>query len=108
MASRWTGSPQTVLHLTGRLDGSSVGEARERLHAAIGASGGDLILDVSDVEWLDVTGLAVIVDAHRRLRQQDRRIVLRGCSPRVRRALAVTRLSRIMAIERAEAAPSAA
>lgn len=108
MTQRWIGTPQTVLQVTGRLDGTSAGEIRERLHTAIAHERGDVVLDLSGVEWLDVTGLGVIVDAHRRLRQQGRRLVLRGCTPRMRRALAVTRLSRVMAIEREVAAPSAA
>lgn len=108
MTNRWIGTTPTVLRVTGRLDGTSVSEIRERLHTAIALDGGDLVLDLSDVDWLDVTGLAVLVDVHRRLRQQGRRLILRGCTPRLRRALAVTRLSRVMAIERAEATPSAA
>jgi anti-sigma B factor antagonist len=108
MADRWMGTPETVLRVEGRLDATSVSEARQRLHTAIATTSGTVVLDVSDVEWLDMTALAVLVDAHRRLRSEGRRLVLRGCSPWVRRALAVTRLSRIMAIERGDAAPSAA
>lgn len=108
MADRWMGTPQTVLRVQGRLDGTSVSEARQRLHTAIATTDGDVVLDVTNVEWVDVTALAVLVDAHRRLRSQSRRLVLRGCGPRVRRALAVTRLSRILAIERGDATPSAA
>jgi anti-sigma B factor antagonist len=108
MADRWMGTPGTVLHVTGRLDGTSVSDTRERLHALIARTGSDVILDVSGVEWLDVTGLGMIVDAHRRLRREGRRLVLRGCAPRVRRALAVTKLSRVMTIEREAVTASAA
>ncbi len=107
MVSRWTGVPQTVLHMTGRLDGTSVAEARERLHAAMAAADSDVVLDVTGVEWIDVTGLGMIMDAHWRLRRQDRRLVLRGCPPQMRRALAVTRLRRVLVIER-EVAPASA
>jgi anti-sigma B factor antagonist len=105
---RWIETPATVLHVTGRLDGTSVSAARDRLHTAIARDRSDVILDVSGVEWVDVTGLGMIVDAHRRLRRDGRRLVLRGCAPRVRRALAVTKLSRIMVIEREAATPAAA
>jgi anti-sigma B factor antagonist len=108
MADRWNGRPATVLHVIGRLDGTSVGEARERLHAAIATADSAVVLDVSGVDWVDVTGLGMIMDAHWRLRRQGRRLVLRGCPPRMRRALAVTRLRRVLAMEREEAAPSAA
>ena len=108
MSDSLSGTPATILHVIGRLDGTSVSEARERLHAAIAAADSDVVLDVSGVQWVDVTGLGMIVDAHWRLRRQGRRLVLRGCPPQVRRALAVTRLRRVLAMEREEAAPSAA
>jgi anti-sigma B factor antagonist len=108
MADRWDQATATVLHVTGRLDGTSVGEARERLHAAMAAADFDVVLDVTGVECIDITGLGMIMDAHWRLRRQDRRLVLRGCPPQMRRALAVTRLRRVLVIDRDEAAPSAA
>lgn len=82
-----------------RLDGSSASTVRVDLNAAIEHGTGDVVMDLSLVEWVDATGLAVLVTAHRRLQSQQRHLVLRGCSPRVRRALAVTRLNRILALE---------
>jgi anti-anti-sigma factor len=55
-----------------------------------------VVLDCSDVECVDVTGLGLIISVHARLRAENRRLVLLGCRPQVRRALAVTRLSRIL------------
>jgi len=88
-----------------RLDGSSVADVRDTLHAAIEKTSGDVVLDLEAVEWVDVTGLAVLVSAHRRLREEQRHLVLRGCRPAVRRALAVTRLNRILVLEPVAAAP---
>ncbi len=82
-----------------RLDGSSAAAVRADLDAAIARDAGDIVVDLSRVEWVDATGLAVLVAAHRRLRGQQRLLVLRGCTPRVRRALAMTRLNRILALE---------
>jgi anti-anti-sigma factor len=81
------------------LDGSSVSTVRDNLRAAIDESSGDVVLDLEAVEWVDATGLALLVAAHRRLRDQRRRLVLRGCQPGVRRALAVTRLTRVLTLE---------
>ena len=94
-----------VLIVGSRLDGSSVADVRDGLHAAIEQAAGDVVLDLEAVEWVDATGLAVLVSAHRRLREQQRHLVLRGCRPTVRRALAVTRLNRVLMVEPAEAAP---
>lgn len=88
-----------VMTVGRRLDGSSASAVRADLNAAIGQGGGDLVLDLSLVDWVDAIGLAVVVAAHRRLRSQQRRLVLRGCGPGVRRALAVTRLNRILILE---------
>ncbi len=82
-----------------RLDGSSAPAVREQLRAAIEAWSGDVVVDLTTVQWVDVTGLGVLVAANRQLRGRRRRLVLRGCLPRVRRALAVTRLNRFLELE---------
>jgi len=94
-----------VLVVGARLDGSSVADVRDKLRAVIERATGDVVLDLEAVEWVDATGLAVLVSAHRRLRAQQRHLVLRGCRPAVRRALAVTRLNRVLVLEPATAAP---
>jgi anti-sigma B factor antagonist len=89
----------TVVRLEGRLDAAAVGMARELVSEALSVGQGDVVLDCSEVECVDVTGLALIISVHARLRAQERRLVLLGCRPQVRRALAVTRLSRILPMQ---------
>lgn len=94
------GAPSTSVTVSGvRLDRSCVAAVRADLDTAVATGTGDVVIDLSRVEWVDATGLAVLVAAHRRLRSQQRRLVLCGCGPRVRRALAVTRLNRILTLE---------
>jgi len=88
-----------VIVVTRRLDRSSVPQVREDLSQAIEREHGDVVLDLATVEWVDTTGLGLLVSAHRRLLLQQRRLVLRGCRPRVRRALAMTRLNRVLRLE---------
>ena len=90
---------ESVLVVGARLDGSSVAAVRDYLRAAIDEGSGDIVLDLEAVEWVDATGLAVLVAAHRRLREQRRHLVLRGCQPGVRRALAITRLNRVLTLQ---------
>ena len=89
------------LALTGRLDVSSVADVRAALHDAIDHGTGDLVVDLSGVELIDATGLGVLLGADRRAKQQGRRIVLRDAAPRVRRILRVTRLHRVLTLDRA-------
>ncbi len=88
-----------VVCVSGRLDASSAPVVREQIRTAVESGTADIVVDLGLVEWIDATGLAVLVAAHRRLRTQDRRLVLRGCRPGVRRALAVTRLNRVLMLE---------
>ena len=91
-----------TLPLSGRLDASSVGEARaslNRLIDATGTTGQDVVVDLSRVDVIDVTGLGMLAAAHRRLERDGRHLILRGCADHIRRVLAVTRLSRVMHVE---------
>jgi anti-anti-sigma factor len=86
--------------LVGRLDVRGAGAARDALNEALAGGEGRLLVDLSGVELLDATGLGVLVGAHRRARLQDRELVLCDARPRVARLLSLTRLDRVIAVER--------
>ena len=88
------------VELVGRLDVRGAAAARDALHEALARGSGRLLVDLSGVELLDATGLGVLVAAHRRARLQDRELVLCDARPRVARLLALTRLDRVIAVER--------
>jgi anti-sigma B factor antagonist len=84
-----------------RVDVTTSADVRYALSVAIDASAtGDVVVDASAVETMDVAGLGVLVGAHRRARQAGRRLVLCDPQPRVMRLLAVTRLHRVLTLER--------
>jgi anti-sigma B factor antagonist len=87
------------LALSGRVDMQNAGDIREAIHAALDAGTGDLYVDVSGVDLVDPTGLGVLVGAHRRARQLDRRIVLTKAGPNFLRILRMTRLHKVLAVE---------
>jgi anti-anti-sigma factor len=91
------------LALAGDLDRRSVSLAREALHGVLGSGSGDVVLDVSGVGLVDTTGLGLLVASHRRAASSGRRVVLRGVGPGLARILAVTRLHRVLHVERARA-----
>ena len=62
----------------GRLDVRSAADARTVLHSAVDDGAGDLVLDLTDLDSWDATGLGVIMGAHRRAGRCGRRLVLRG------------------------------
>jgi anti-anti-sigma factor len=93
-----------VVVVAGRLDIATVADVRPRLHAAISACSGDLVIDLAGVETIDVTGLGALVGAQRRAARAGRRLRLRAVPAPVMGALASTRLYRALPVERARVA----
>lgn len=102
-----TPAEANVVHLTGILDVRSVGDVRQTLNQVLDTSDGDVIVDLEEVDAVDATGLGLLVATHRRTQLQGRQLVLWHPMPSVIRILAVTRLHRILHVERTPMAISA-
>ena len=90
--------------LPSRVDATTSGDVRYALQVALDSvHEGDLTVDASAVISLDVAGLGVLVAAHRRARQRGVRLVICDPQPRVLRILAVTRLHRVLNLDRVAA-----
>ena len=89
-----------TIRLVGRLDARAAADVREALHAELAARRRRVVVDLGGVELLDVTGLGVLVGAHRRGQQQGTELVLRDAPPRVARLLSRIRLDRVIPVER--------
>ena len=85
-----------LLALTGRLDVTAAADARQALAVALDEGEGELVLDLAALEAVDVTGLGVLVGAHRRAGRSGRTLVLRDVPASVGRLLQVTRLNRVL------------
>lgn len=92
--------PGQVVLLAGRLGAANVAQVRAALTVALAAGAGDLIVDLAGVELVDATGLGVLVSAHRLALRCERRLVLRDVPARMVRLLAITRLQRVLTVER--------
>jgi anti-sigma B factor antagonist len=101
-----TTAAENVVRLSGHLDVRSVGDVRQELNDLIDATSGDVIVDLGAVDVVDATGLGLLVAAHRRVERLGRSLVLRHPLPPVVRILAVTRLSRVLHVERGFPVPA--
>jgi anti-anti-sigma factor len=89
--------------LPARVDATTSGDVRYALQVALDSvHEGDLYVDATAVISLDVAGLGVLVGAHRKARQRGVRLVICNPQPRVLRILAVTRLHKVLILDRAE------
>ena len=80
----------SVLAVTGELDLRTSPELEDRL-ARVWASGAELvILDLRQIEFMDSTGLRVLLGAHQRAQETGRRFALVRGADQVERVLTLT------------------
>jgi len=91
--------PVSVLQLVGELDISSAPALREQLLELL-TSSGDVVVDLSDVSFMDSSGISVLIVAHKRSIAQGRTITLRNPRGPVAKVLAVTGTDQVFTIER--------
>ena len=89
---------ETVLSAVGELDVNTAPDLRERLAGLIGAGSRSILVELSDVTFVDSTALSVLVSALKRLRQADGDLQLAGPTPNVRRVFEITGLTRLFTI----------
>ncbi|MCU1449195.1 MAG: rsbV [Acidimicrobiales bacterium] len=90
---------QSVLTLAGDVDAYSSPQLRERLTRLIDDGALSLVLDLSGLQFLDSTGLGVLVGAQKRLTQADGELVLRSPRSGARKVFELTGLDQIFTIE---------
>jgi anti-anti-sigma factor len=95
-AARYDGST-AVVSLAGEFDLSTVGHA-ERVFDAL-ASTPLLVVDLSDVHFLDSTALHLLFDCVRRARNEGGEVVLAGPPPFVARVLKLAGISALARVE---------
>lgn len=93
----------SLVKIGSHLDVRNVGHVRTTLNDALEAASGvstDIVVDLAALEIIDAAGLGMLTAAHLRAERAGQRLVLRNCSNEIRRVLAVTRLNRILHVDR--------
>jgi anti-anti-sigma factor len=84
-----------VIELSGEVDGSAADVLTNAYQAAVGthADLGTVVLDFAAVDYINSTGIALIVSVLARARAERRKVVACGLSPHYREIFDITRLS---------------
>lgn len=88
-------STATGLAASGEIDAHTA----PTLAAAIDAAGTDVTLDLAGVEFVDSSGLRVLIDAHQRLADAGGALRLTALSDPVRRLLEISGVSDYLGVE---------
>jgi len=91
------------LVLAGEFDVRSTWEVRTAIYEHLDGHDGDVVIDLTDVTSIDLTALKVLAVATRNAERAGHRLTLRGCRPAVRRLLHLSRLMRLVEVERVAA-----
>jgi anti-sigma B factor antagonist len=89
---------RSVVEVTGEVDLTTADNLSSSLDQAIDGGGGDVVVDLAGVVFLDSTGIAVLTRAWRRLEGTDRVLSVRHPADNVRRVLEICGLDRIIPI----------
>lgn len=87
-----------TVFLRGELDMSGVDRARSAIEQAEASTAGFIVLDLSQLEFIDSTGLEVMLRAARRAHEDGRRLIVQKPSRYVRRLLEMTAIDQSLDI----------
>lgn len=87
-----------VLEVGGEIDVYTAPKLRERLIEIVNSGQKRVVVDLSKVDFLDSTGLGVLVGAHRRLRARDGSLELVCPHERLLKAFRITGLDNVFDI----------
>jgi anti-sigma B factor antagonist len=90
--------PDYQVRLVGELDMSTAPQLRDELLGLAANGPAQVTVDLSELAFVDSTGLSVLITGLKRLRQQGGDMALRGPTPATRRVLEITGLTEVFSI----------
>lgn len=89
-----------VLRVSGELDIYTASRLKEAVLAALNGGAASLAIDLTAVQFLDSTGLQVLMSAKKRTAERGGDVYLIGISGQIRRVFTLLSLERIFKISR--------
>jgi anti-sigma B factor antagonist len=93
-----TQGEHTILEVSGEVDVYTAPALRDRVTDLLDAGQQLLVIDLGGVEFLDSTGLGVLVGALKRVRSNDGDLYLVCTQPRIRKVFEVTGLTKVFSL----------
>lgn len=91
-----TQGPWEVLAVTGEIDMATAPRFRQQMRTMVNAGTRNVVIDLSGVDFIDSTGLGVLMGAAKRVRSADGEIRLVVTGSRFTDLIEITRLDRVI------------
>ena len=92
------GAPTWLARLSGEVDVFVFPDIKDKLLGAVRAGHDRIIIDLKDVEYIDSSGLGVLVVTHKEARERGGRIAVVCPKPQLRRIFEITGLSKLFGV----------
>ena len=93
-----TGDAPGVVVMAGEIDFSVTPRVRERLLELVGETDADILLDMAGLDYIDSSGLALLLELRKHLQESGRSVRVRSISPQVRKLFNLTQLSELFGL----------
>jgi anti-sigma B factor antagonist len=90
---------RVVVEVEGEIDMASAPRLREALFAAIEGDACSVVADFSAVNFIDSSGLHVVIDAHNKAIEAGSKLILRSPAPNVARVIELVGLDEFLTVE---------
>ena len=94
----------TLVAVGGQLTINNRGEFKERVLARVADGDTDFVIDFSEADYIDSSGLGVLVSLSKHIRDAGGRLTLAGLNEDLQRLFALTRLDSLFEIVESRAA----
>lgn len=84
--------------LSGEIDILSTGELKEQLHHLIDTFKRDMVIDCSELQYIDSTGLGILVGALKKANEIDKQVSIVNLKENIRKLFLITGLDKVFAI----------
>lgn len=88
----------TVVSVTGDVDNATAGTLRDTLIAELDDGAQRVVVDLSDTDFLDSSGLGALVAVNKHVQRLDRALAIVCPRPQLRRLFAISRLDTVLPI----------
>lgn len=88
-----------VVNPVGEIDIYTSPKFKELLNELIEEKKADLVIDGNDLDYIDSTGLGVLISALKKLKEEGYKIILKNIKPNINKLFDITGLNKVFVIK---------